>query len=125
MSHALKSLVQNKATEVKALVAGLSCAVMSMPINSVSCTSQILNGSSNQDVTVNTNLSANVLLNRLFTIIAGAVVVYGLFQLASGVFKFIEAKQESNTTDENKAAKQMAFSFILIAAPAVMIYIFK
>jgi heme/copper-type cytochrome/quinol oxidase subunit 2 len=89
------------------------------------CVNVLNGGSSNQEVTVNSNITGAQILNRIVTIMAGVFVIVGLFGVVSGVFKYLEAKQDENSAGENKATRQIGLSIVMIAAPAVLIYIFK
>lgn len=75
-------------------------------------------------IKVNTSVDTTTIINRLINVVAGVFIVIGIFQVATAIFKLLEANAEDNAAASNKAVKQLCIGGLFIGAPALLIFLF-
>lgn len=75
------------------------------------------------EITVNTDVEAQDIMNRLLAIIAGLFVLVGIIKTGTSIFSILEAYSEDNSAAVNKAVKQLGIGVAFIAAPALVAFL--
>ena len=88
----------------------------------VFCSGGFLDGSMDE-ITVNTDVEAQDIMNRLLAIIAGLFVLVGIIKTGTSIFSILEAYSEDNSAAVNKAVKQLGIGVAFIAAAALVAFL--
>ena len=86
----------------------------------VFCSGGFLDGSMDE-ITVNTDVEAQDIMNRLLAIIAGLFVLVGIIKTGTSIFSILDS--EDNSAAVNKAVKQLGIGVAFIAAPALVAFL--
>ncbi len=70
-------------------------------------------------------VDAKSVINKIINLLCGAVAVVGILSLINGWSDYTAAKKDDNATGQTKAANKMAISFVEIATPAVVAFLFN
>ena len=101
-------------------LAGAAVTVGLANMQTVSCELGVFNDS----VTVTDIPETDAIVGNVVTVIGGVARIAGLFMVAGGVIKYLQAKHEENASGESKAATAIGIGIAFTLMPTILRTIF-
>ncbi|MCD8082182.1 MAG: hypothetical protein LUE86_01320 [Clostridiales bacterium] len=120
--HTACNRTERIADNAKGVILGAYTALMLAPYSVFCGGSGFLNGSMTE-ISVNADVSAQSVVNRIVTIIAGLFIIVGLLKTATSAFGMLEAYSEDNSAAMTKHTKQLGIGVAFIASPFLITWL--